>query len=79
MAGRWFPPGTLISSTNKTDLHHITELLLKVALNKITLTLMVCHWFGFITVLIVESISIIINTCLLPDAVNRQSRGNGIK
>ena len=38
MAGRWFSPGTLISSTNKTDHHNVTEILLKVALNTITLT-----------------------------------------
>jgi hypothetical protein len=38
-AGRWFSPGTLVSFTNKTDRHDITELLLKVALNTITLTL----------------------------------------
>jgi hypothetical protein len=37
-AGRWFSPGTLVSSTNKTDRHAITEILLKVALNTITLT-----------------------------------------
>jgi hypothetical protein len=37
-AGRWFSQGTLVSSTNKTDLHDITEILLKVALNTITLT-----------------------------------------
>ena len=30
--------GTLVSSTNKTDRHDITEILLKVALNTITLT-----------------------------------------
>ena len=30
-------PGTLVSPTNKTDLHDITEILLKVALNAITL------------------------------------------
>jgi hypothetical protein len=34
-AGWWF---SLVSSTNKTDLHDITEILLKVALNTITLT-----------------------------------------
>jgi len=33
--GRWFSPGTLVSSTNKTGLHDITEILLKVALNSI--------------------------------------------
>jgi hypothetical protein len=29
-------PGTLVSSTNKTDCHDITEILLKVVLNTIT-------------------------------------------
>jgi hypothetical protein len=29
--GLWFSPGTLLSSTNKTDCHNITEILLKVA------------------------------------------------
>jgi hypothetical protein len=33
--GRWFSPGNPISSTNKTDRHDITEILLKVALNTI--------------------------------------------
>ena len=32
MVGRWFSPGTPVSSTNKTDRHDITEILLKVAL-----------------------------------------------
>jgi thioester reductase-like protein len=36
LVGCWFSPGTLVSSTNKTDLHDITEILLKVALNTIT-------------------------------------------
>ena len=31
----WFSLGTLVSSTNKTDHHDITEILLKVALNSI--------------------------------------------
>ena len=31
-----FPPGLPVSSTNKTDRHDITEILLKVALNIIT-------------------------------------------
>ena len=34
---RWFSPGTPVSSTNKTERHDITELLLKVALNTITI------------------------------------------
>ena len=33
--GQWFSPGPPVSSTNKTDRHHITEILLKVALNTI--------------------------------------------
>jgi hypothetical protein len=32
---RWFFPGTPVSSTNKTERHDITEILLKVALNTI--------------------------------------------
>ena len=35
MAGCWFSLGTPVSSTNKTDHHDITEILLKVALNTI--------------------------------------------
>ena len=33
--GRWFSPGTPVFSTNKTDRHDITGILLKVALNTI--------------------------------------------
>jgi hypothetical protein len=33
----WFSLGIQVSSTNKTDHHDITEILLKVALNTITL------------------------------------------
>jgi len=39
LATDWcFSPGTPVFSTNKTDLHEITEILLKVALNNIVLT-----------------------------------------
>jgi hypothetical protein len=38
VAGRWFSPGTPVSSTNKTDRRDITEILLKVVLNNIALT-----------------------------------------
>ena len=38
-AGRWFSTGTPVSSTNKTDHHDITEILLKVALNTMNLNL----------------------------------------
>jgi hypothetical protein len=37
VVSRWFSPGTLVSSPNKTDCHDITEILLKVALNIMTL------------------------------------------
>ena len=33
--GRWFSLGAPVSSTNKTDRHDITDILLKVALNTI--------------------------------------------
>jgi len=32
VTGQWFSPSTPVSSTNKTDCHDITEILLKVAL-----------------------------------------------
>jgi hypothetical protein len=38
-AGWLFSLGTPVSSTNKTDCHEISEILLKVALNTIILTL----------------------------------------
>jgi hypothetical protein len=43
--GQWFSPGLLVSSTNKTDRHNITEILLKVALSTIKQTnkYMSCH------------------------------------
>jgi hypothetical protein len=34
-SGRWFSPSPPVSSTNKTNLHDITGILLKVALNSI--------------------------------------------
>jgi hypothetical protein len=37
VTGRWFSPCTPVSSTNKTDRHNITEIMLKVALNTINL------------------------------------------
>ena len=36
--GRWFSPGPQVSSTNKTDRHDITKILLKVSLNTIKQT-----------------------------------------
>jgi hypothetical protein len=37
-AGRWFSPGIPVSSTNKTDRHDITVIVLKVALNTMNQT-----------------------------------------
>jgi hypothetical protein len=39
VAGQWFSPGTPVSSINETDCHDITEILLKVALTTVTLSL----------------------------------------
>jgi hypothetical protein len=38
VVGQWFSPGTPVSSTNKTDRHDITAIVLKVALKILTLT-----------------------------------------
>jgi hypothetical protein len=38
----WFSSGTPVSSTNKTDHHYITEILLNVVLNTITLICVLC-------------------------------------
>jgi hypothetical protein len=44
VTGWWFSHGTLVSFTNKNDCHYITEILLKVALNTITLNpVMILH------------------------------------
>ena len=49
--GRWFSSCTLVSSTNKTDRHDITEILLKVALNTINQPTITISDRGFITIL----------------------------
>jgi hypothetical protein len=38
VTGLWFSPGPSVSTTNKTDRHDITEILLKMALNIIKQT-----------------------------------------
>jgi hypothetical protein len=45
--GRWFSPGLLVSSTNETDRHDITELLLKVAFNTLKQTLKQTNLFPY--------------------------------
>ena len=42
--GWWFSPGTPVSSTNKTDRHDMTEILLKVVLNTIN---QINHFYRF--------------------------------
>ena len=37
VTGRWFSPGTPVSSINKTDSDYITEILLKMGLNTINI------------------------------------------
>jgi len=46
VAGQCFSPGSPVSSTNKNDLHDITEILLKMSFNTINLTpmLIVYNW-----------------------------------
>ena len=39
VTGRWFSSATSVSSSNKTDRHDLTEILLKVALNTILTTI----------------------------------------
>jgi len=54
VVGRWLSLDTPVSSTNKTDLHDITEILLKVALTNITL-----HFCILIIELIVNNLNAI--------------------
>ena len=42
----WFPPGTTIYSNKNTDVHDITKLLLKVALDTITITLTLLYYLA---------------------------------
>jgi hypothetical protein len=55
--GRWFSSGPSVSSTNKTDSHDLTEILLKVALNTIKQTKQtnILSW-GFLFILITHYI-----------------------
>jgi hypothetical protein len=43
-ANLWFSPVIPISSTNKTDRHDITDILLKVVLNTITIIILQSRW-----------------------------------
>jgi hypothetical protein len=56
-AGLWFSPDTPVSSTNKSDRHDITEILLKVVLNTITLYLKCTPPLEFLEMTIFEWIN----------------------
>jgi hypothetical protein len=43
--GLWFSPGTLVSSTNKTDHHNITEILLNLVLMHNNLAEALFFWY----------------------------------
>ena len=55
--GRWFSPGTPVSSINKADRYDITEIVLKVALYNIILILSAKHGTKHIYVSINHSIN----------------------
>jgi hypothetical protein len=73
-AGRWFSPGTPVSSTNKTDLHDIAEILLKVALTTIKpkYKLVLCWRMLYLIVILLY----IINNLLL-QIVQQRCQYNG--
>jgi hypothetical protein len=51
--GRWFSPGPPVSSTNKTDRHDITKILLKVVLNTIKQTNRLCLGLSYSIILLI--------------------------
>ena len=58
--GRWFPPGTLASSTTKTGRHDIAEILLKVALNTIN---QIDHIYTFYNLMMLITFKITVRYC----------------
>ena len=46
VTGRWFSPSTLVSSSNKTDRHDVTGILLILALNTINQKYITCNVRG---------------------------------
>ena len=59
MTGQWFSQGTPVSSTNKTDHHDITEILLKVVLNTISQTEPNFH--GFTNLIYWHTLSLVVS------------------
>ena len=64
-AGRWFSPGPSVSSTNTIDHHDIAEILLKVALKTIKITLIFkCRFASFIPMIF--TIHVTCDSCWYP-------------
>ena len=57
--GLWFSLGTPVSFTNKTDRHDITEILLKMTLN--TISIIINHQVPFWSISIIDKISYLFN------------------
>jgi hypothetical protein len=68
-AVRWFSPGTPVSSTNKTDRHDITEILLKMALKTIGIHLVSYLFLAFLHLVLVNSGSCIEVCCYVRQTV----------
>ena len=63
--GQWFSQGPPVSSTNKTDRHHITEILLNVALNTIKQTNL--HNFSMVQHYMYAAFTIEVLKCLVTE------------
>jgi heme/copper-type cytochrome/quinol oxidase subunit 4 len=62
--GLWFSPRTSVSSTNKTNRHYIIDIVLKVALNTITLTQVLFLFFFFFDLVLTKIILLYSQTIL---------------
>jgi hypothetical protein len=63
-AGLWFSLGIPVSTTNNTDCHDIMEILLKVSLNTLTLTLIKEAWLHILVILFLSNSQIVLHTFL---------------
>ena len=64
-AGLWFSLGTPVSTTSETDHHDMTRILLKVALNSLTLALLICnldifHFISLSDIISINELSVIL-------------------
>ena len=69
--GRWFSPGTTVSFTDKTDRHDITAILLKVALNTITITFNLLATHYRVVVFNINSTQYFHSKCTFPQIQNK--------